>query len=570
MKEVETGFKRPPGAVPAAVQTEMQAVPEAVVRTKEWTETLKDTRATQSITKKMERVAKEIEGSQKYKAPVAADIRQTMQDYSDAIATAETKGDVFQATWRARKELDGFAEPFRKGDLSYEAQNTLGKITEVRNTLQEHLRDQKVYGSLAKTFEEGDSIFKNYLAAKDNFKDQFMASKYVAGEGRKKELSPGKVKRFWQNPEAESMAFKKETLTELENSVGKMQAYAEKNGDVFGIDIGAISDELRALERLRVSELAISGVESFTGKSLSGAVAGAALGGLGSLVSEDIGAGTTTALALTGLAAANPRMAVKYLAKMERLQNEFGARADSALTSILSIPRKGKLATVEAGGVARRETLMEMAHMLAPPDKKPTKHDDALDSLAPYIMDPSKVDDRLVESNPHLDGAAPATYAAMVNQSHAAMAFMRDKWPQKGNADAIFATPGQLSESERHTLEAYALGAFSPGSLLDQLKSGKIDPKTIEAVKAVHPTMFEDVKRRMVEMIPDAKNIPYKKKMALGAAFGIPTTSGLANVGIIQQALNAAPQDAPGQPGVADLTGMAQSMRTPSMNVAMR
>jgi hypothetical protein len=102
------------------------------------------------------------------------------------------------------------------------------------------------------------------------------------------------------------------------------------------------------------------------------------------------------------------------------------------------------------------------------------------------------------------------------------------------------------------------------------LKSGKIDPKTIEAVKAVHPTMFEDVKRRMVEMIPDAKNIPYKKKMALGAAFGIPTTSGLANVGIIQQALNAAPQDAPGQPGVADLTGMAQSMRTPSMNVAMR
>jgi hypothetical protein len=396
-----------------------------------------------------------------------------------------------------------------------------------------------------------------------------MASKYVAGAGKTKELSPGKVKGFFQRPEAESMAFKAETISELEKSANAMAEFAAKNGTDFGIDLQKIGSEIEAVKRLRASELALSGVESFTGKSLSGAVAGMALGGLGGLVSDDIGAGTTTGLALAGIAAANPRMAVKYLSKLERLQNEFGQRTDSALTRLLSLPRKGTLDTVSASGAIRRDGLMQMVKTLAPDDAAPAKHDDALESLAPYLVDPSMLDDRMVQANPHLDGIAPDTYAAMVNQSHAALAFMRDKWPNKGTSDAIFATPGSLSASERHTLEAYAVGAFSPGVMISDLERGQVDPRTIEAVKAVHPEMFEDIKRRLIEKIPNAKNIPYSKKLSIGMAFGIPTTAGLAHVGTIQQALATEVQQ-PQRQESADFSGRSNAERTGSMQVALR
>lgn len=565
-------------AVPALGATESFFEPttkqvqifEPVMRTKEWTETVKDVAASTKINKKLERVAKEIEGSEKYKTPVAADIRQVATDYAAAISKAETKGDVFQATWNARQELDGFAKPFRKGDLSYEAQNTLGKITEARNAIQEHLRDEGVYGNLAKTFQEGDEIFTRYLAAKDNFKQQFMASKFVAGAGKQKELSPGKIKSYFSKVDAESMAFKRETVNELQESVAKMQEYAAKNGYDFGVDIGKISDEIATVERLRIAELGLQRAESFTGKSLSGAVAGYALGSAAEIISDDVGAGTKGALTIAGLAAANPRMVVKYLAKLERLQNEFGNRADGALTTLLSLPRKGTIETVSAGGAVRRAALMELADELAPEGKKPSGHHDALDSLAPYINDPAALDERMVRANPHLDGVAPNTYAAMVNQSRAALQFMQEKWPAKGQSDLIFATPAQLSATERQNLEAYAVGAFRPGVLVEQLASGKIDPKTAEAVKAVHPELFEDLKRRLIEKIPESKNLSYAKKQAIGIAFGIPTTPALANIGLLQQTLKSAAVHAPETQAGPDFSRIASKEQPGSMQIASR
>ena len=531
--------------------------------------TPKQTEAVNDIVEKMSSAIKEISGSEVYEKSVAAKIAQTSEDFLAKLNGAETQADVFSAVHGARAELDQFTKNLR-GDRGIKSQSTLGIVSDVRDAIQSHLRDKEVYGALSGGFEEADAVFTKYLAARDNFKDQFMASKFVAGKGKVKEVSPGKVKGFFQRPEAEQMAFKKETISELESSVGEMQEYAAKNGYNFGVDIGKISDEIAAIKRLRVSELALQHAESFTGKALTGGIAGLALGGVGSMVSDDIGAGTTATLGLAGFALANPRMAVKYLAKMERLQNEFGTRADGALTSLLSIPRKGVMPTVEAGGVARRTALMELAQQLAPEDNQPKDHSHALDSLAPYINDPSMLDDRLVQANPHLDGVAPNTYAAMVNQSHAALKFMQEKWPQKGNADAIFSTPGSLTASEKHSLEAYAVGAFSPGVVLSQLKTGNVDPKTIEAVRVVHPELFEDLKRRLIEKIPEAKNISYQKKLTLGTAFGIPTTAGMANVGLIQQSLNMHEQQQPQQNSAADFQRFAQSQQPPTMQIASR
>lgn len=522
------------------------------------------------IMEKLDETANTLRSSENFKKSVANDVAQVSEDLNAKLVAAETPEAVFQSVHEARMQLDGFTKALRS-EGTYEAKQTMEKVKELRDTIQTHLRDANIYGESAKTFAEGDALFSKYLTAKENFKDQFMASKYVAGAGKQKELSPGKVKGFFRRPDAESMAFKSETISELEKSANEMAAYAAKNGTDFGIDLGKISAEIDAVKRLRASELALSGVESFTGKSLSGAVAGMAIGGLGGLVSDDIGAGTTTALALAGIAAANPRMAVKYLSKIERLQNEFGQRTDNALTRLLSLPRKGTLDTVSASGAIKRDALMQMVKTLQPDDAAPVKHDDALESLSPYLTDPSLIDDRMVRANPHLDGVAPDTYAAMVNQTHAAIAFMRDKWPNKGTSDAIFATPGSLSASERHTMEAYALGAFQPGAMVSQLERGQIDPRTVEAVRAVHPEMFEDIKRRLIEKIPEAKNIPYSKKLAIGAAFGIPTTAGLVHVGAIQQALATQVQQPPQQAsGGGDFSTRAKSERTGSMQVAMR
>jgi hypothetical protein len=106
--------------------------------------------------------------------------------------------------------------------------------------------------------------------------------------------------------------------------------------------------------------------------------------------------------------------------------------------------------------------------------------------------------------------------------------------------------------------------------MLDQLASGSIDPKTVEAVQAVHPELFEDLKKRLVEKIPEAKNLSYAKKLAIGKAFGIPTTAGLANVQTIQQALVTAPVHSPETQAAPDFSRLASKEQTGTMLIASR
>lgn len=543
--------------------------------------------AATSVLDSLNEAAGKLGGSENFKKAVGADVAQVAQDLNGRLMAAESKGDVFRAMHEARMQLDGFTKQLRS-ENSYEAKKTMEVVNEIRAGLQAHLRDADTYGPLAKSFQEADEVFSAYLTAKENFVSQFTSSKYMAGKGKQKVVAPGKVEGLFRRPDADSLSFKREAIADLEESVAKLRDFAAKNGEDIGFDLGKISSEIETVKRLRVAELALSRQESFTGKSLSGLVLGASLGGVGSLISDDIGAGATGALAFAGLAAANPRMAVKYLSKIERLQQEFGARADTALTKLLNAGRAGAdaatkplqkatglsgigaIQTQSAGGAVRRGALMQIAQELAPEGRKPAKEDDALESLAPYIGDPSGLDDLMTRANPHLDGVAPATYAAMVNQSRAALAFMQSKWPQRESADAIFATPSALTASERHGLEAYAVGAFEPGSILTQLETGNVDPKTVEAVRTVHPMLFEDLRRRLVERIPDSKGLSYRQKLTIGTTFGIPTTQGLANISVIQQAISQPPEQQKPRGGAPDLQQLSQESMPDSMRVTMR
>ena len=114
------------------------------------------------------------------------------------------------------------------------------------------------------------------------------------------------------------------------------------------------------------------------------------------------------------------------------------------------------------------------------------------------------------------------------------------------------------------------MGAFHPGVLVEQLASGNIDPKTVEAVRVVHPELYEDLKKRLVDKIPEAKNLSYAKKQAIGMAFGIPTTPALANIGLLQQTLKSSAVHAPETQTGPDFSRLASKEQTGTMQIAMR
>jgi hypothetical protein len=395
-----------------------------------------------------------------------------------------------------------------------------------------HLKSEGNYGSYAKQFAEMDDAFHQYITYKGNFEKAFTTKVAKPYEGDVKVISQAKSQQFWKNPEGVSNALKSENLDNIQNAIQKMQDISTKYGVPPQIDMQQALQSMDTLKQLRMANLLLNRNMSHTGKILVGALVGQSLGEIGADMGESEHPGWVRgAGGLIGAAIANPNLAVRYLGKLERMGNAFDGKANSMLGRLLQTQTAKEAGSSLVSSTAANFSLQQLNEHLDGPGG--TDHNKTLENIAPYINDPNLIDQRMGQNNPHLDSVAPQTYAALVNKSYDALNFLRTKWPQKDNTATVFTAPAKLSSSERMEMQVYANGAFNPGKLLDQIGQGRVDPRMVEAVRTVHPELYADLQKKLIEKIPEAKNVSHQNKLQISLAFGIPAVPGISHMATV-------------------------------------
>jgi hypothetical protein len=274
---------------------------------------------------------------------------------------------------------------------------------------------------------------------------------------------------------------------------------------------------------------------------------------------------------LFGAASANPKTILKILRRVEDLGIKGNQKMTSSLQTLLGTPLAGAVsATGKAGAYASRRVTIPMALNLfrgtqseASPSEEEGSHIELRKELDK--LDGGKLDDRLTQLNPYLDEVSPNYYSQMHKTIMNTSQFIRAKMPQIDNAD-MFGNTNDMSKADKGKLETYIDAAFRPARALEELQSENPDPRVFETIGAIYPALYSELQQRTLEIATKNPKISYKKKLALGLAFGIPTVPGLAHAELmIGDPAGALTQDEQRQAQPAQKPKVLSSTRTEKM-----
>lgn len=157
-------------------------------------------------------------------------------------------------------------------------------------------------------------------------------------------------------------------------------------------------------------------------------------------------------------------------------------------------------------------------------DAKRRKYDEITDHVKSIGLNPEKFLNSLDEKTDHLYEYSPdmagATQAAMVR----AVSFLMGKVPQAPDNGALGA-PWTPSDSQVTDFLKIYNAIENPTSILKEVANGTLTKKTLEAVSTVHPNLFAEMQRELIDKLTDKKGpIPHRTKTMIGMFLGQPLT----------------------------------------------
>lgn len=180
-----------------------------------------------------------------------------------------------------------------------------------------------------------------------------------------------------------------------------------------------------------------------------------------------------------------------------------------------------------------------------------------------------------VQRNPaHLEERAARIVAPLArSQPEVAMSMARiladdQAWlasqiPQPVNSEAAAAsvTPMGLRNapkvppSQKRKLVAYAKALSNPMSVFEGMASGRVDWAGIEALKARRPSMWEEMRERVIYAANEAGgDLPYRKRVMLGLAFDFSSDWSMSHVAEIQATGQPAAGEGASKPAVSGVS----------------
>ena len=239
-------------------------------------------------------------------------------------------------------------------------------------------------------------------------------------------------------------------------------------------------------------------------------------------------------------AAASPSVAVRALGTVERLASGAGDQITDAVRAF--VRGSATAATRAATEAARRARIA--ATMGA------TTYQERVRELEEAQRNPRRAAEELARRVDGLE-SAPALRSAILATAARGRAYLEQVRPRPRTP------PGQIrpdagalpSAEEMSRFLRIARAVDSPLSILSDLRDGDLTPEAVEALRQVHPRLYEEIRGAVIrELAQSGASISYDRRIALGVLFNAPTDPALTPQAIaLNQSLYAA-QTAPATP----------------------
>lgn len=201
------------------------------------------------------------------------------------------------------------------------------------------------------------------------------------------------------------------------------------------------------------------------------------------------------------------------------------------------------------------------------PKNKQAAFSNLRNNLAKYETDSEQLINRMAKATFIISKAAPNTASEVQNTLANAMAFLASKVPKQDNvlASTPWSRPYEPSNFELSKFERYLQVIEAPLSVLDDLESNSLTREHIEALQAVYPALYAEVRNVALEAATVAgPNLAYAKKVQLSVLLDLATDASLDGRAVLKLQANFAPAEASieaiGQGAVQPTSGGLQKL----------
>jgi hypothetical protein len=380
----------------------------------------------------------------------------------------------------------------------------------------------------------------NVTAKATKAKDALEAVNLAPSENRLSELQKdlAKVERIPANVKgAQAKQVKIEFLQkQIKNVQDDIKAATDFNQRVSAFSqtadqrIGKFSTAFDETAELRAAGLLLNRLQPQTGRSMLGSVIGAAAGGSVGGIPGLLGG------ILAGATVQNPKSMARYILAMRNAADGFDKMASNAATRFRNLDTKLAIrqGIIPKALPAARQTIIRDRLRIEPGERQQETDEKAFKEhrkkLGALMQDPQALFERIADQVGE-EGVteAPRMTIEAFSAINRGVAFLDSKIPKDPyNADALSSDDFTPSKVELMEYSDYAQAVFKPKTLIKQIETASINPRTVEAIKAVYPKMYNDVLGKVMQSLADSGNkIPYAQRVQLGLLFDIPSTKAM-------------------------------------------
>lgn len=237
---------------------------------------------------------------------------------------------------------------------------------------------------------------------------------------------------------------------------------------------------------------------------------------------------TDTIAGVGGLMTGNPLHGI-MAAGANKLMREYGNQAAADLLNRVSnLGVVSKAASSVDARLAKAVTDAVHAPSAAEAVARVTKGQAVAvaNDVAQLAANPSALIERTSRAFENLSNVAPKTATALAMTTMRAVQFLNEKAP-KANQRVATLTPQldnqRYSDADVSKFAQYLDAVEDPLTVLEDLRRGSISKEGIEAVKAVYPKIYEQMRTETMTRLSELKKpLPYEQRLQLGKLLDIP------------------------------------------------
>lgn len=257
-------------------------------------------------------------------------------------------------------------------------------------------------------------------------------------------------------------------------------------------------------------------------------------GGLGAVGGDgDFGAisvGAIGALGARSFIRSDMRRNLVVLGKIERAQQQIAKLTDRAVKGFVGAPIKAAVRSVPYS-IMNSELAKKFENGKY---KKPKDVAEAFanmsDNFARYEQNPEAFMARVNRTTSSMYKQAPNTSMALDTLAVTSAMFLGSKLPKRkatpGMLD-LFNKPRPPSQLDLKKFEKYLGAVENPESVFHDMERGQLSPESVEALQAVYPNLYNQLREKTLELVGQNPKMPYSRKLQLGLLLNVPTDESL-------------------------------------------